>query len=150
MKIVIDTNIVFSAVINSQGKIGDLIFKSSNCFHFYSADYLLFELSNHREKLKKLSKLSDAQLTKSLYHISRKIRFIDEQIIPREIWVDSEKNVSEIDIDDVDFVSMTKYLNGILWTGDKRLHNGLKKSDFVQVMNTDELLDFRNEILKRG
>jgi len=110
----------------------------------------LFELSNHREKLKKLSKLSDARLTKSLYHISRKIRFIDEQIIPREIWVDSEKNVSEIDIDDVDFVSMTKYLNGILWTGDKRLHNGLKKSDFVQVMNTDELLDFRNEILKRG
>ncbi|RLD60811.1 MAG: hypothetical protein DRJ05_03905 [Bacteroidetes bacterium] len=149
MKIIIDTNIVFSAVINSQGKIGDFIFKSSNCFHFYSADYLLFELSNHREKLKKLSKLSDARLTKSLYHISRKIRFIDEQIIPREIWVDSEKNVSEIDIDDVNFESMTKYLNGILWIGDKRLHKGLKKSKFIQVMNTNELLEFRNEILTR-
>lgn len=92
--------------------------------------------------------MNDKQLTKSIYHISRKIRFIEEQIIPQEIWVDSEKVVSEIDTDDIDFVSMTKYLNGILWTGDKLLYNGLKKSNFVRVMNTNELWEFRNEIKK--
>jgi predicted nucleic acid-binding protein len=35
-KIIIDTNIIFSCLLNSQGTIGDLIFNSDDVFVFYS------------------------------------------------------------------------------------------------------------------
>lgn len=35
MKVVVDTNIVFSAILNSNGLIGELLFNSGNQFEFY-------------------------------------------------------------------------------------------------------------------
>ena len=35
MKIVVDTNIVFSAILNSDGHIGELLFNSEEQFEFY-------------------------------------------------------------------------------------------------------------------
>lgn len=35
-KIIVDTNIIFSCLLNSQGTISDLIFNSDNIFEFYS------------------------------------------------------------------------------------------------------------------
>lgn len=40
MKIVVDTNIVFSAILNSNSAIGDLLLNSDKEFQFYSASYL--------------------------------------------------------------------------------------------------------------
>jgi predicted nucleic acid-binding protein len=34
MKIVVDTNIIFSALLNSNGNIGDLLFNSDKDFEF--------------------------------------------------------------------------------------------------------------------
>ena len=39
MKIVVDTNIIFSAILNTNGKIGDLLLNSDDVFQFYSPDY---------------------------------------------------------------------------------------------------------------
>ena len=44
---------------------------------------------------------------------------------------------------DLDFVALTYYLKGFLWTGDKILYNGLKKKGFKKVVNTQELLTKR-------
>ena len=57
MKIVVDTNIVFSAILNSKGKIGDLLLNSGKYIDFYSVDYLRYEIGNHYDKLSKLSKI---------------------------------------------------------------------------------------------
>jgi len=40
MKVVVDTNIVFSAILNSNGKIGDLLLNSGKLIDFYSVDYM--------------------------------------------------------------------------------------------------------------
>lgn len=48
-----------------------------------------------------------------------------------------------IDIDDTDFVALTKFLKATLWTGDKVLYNGLKKKNFKKLINTAELLALR-------
>ena len=91
MKIVVDTNIVFSTLLNSDGVIGDLIYNSDRYFEFYSCSYMRFEIQKHWEKLKKISKLSDEQLEVSYTQILIKIKFINEEIIPVEIWLSSEK-----------------------------------------------------------
>lgn len=71
------------------------------------------------------------------------MNFINEEIIPLEIWLSSEQITNGIDIDDIDFVALTKFLKATLWAGDKVLYNGLKKSEFKRLLNTSELLALR-------
>ena len=143
MKIVVDTNIIFSTLLNSNSTIGDLLFNSDKHFEFYSCSYMRYEIQKHWERLKKISKLSDDQLQVSYTQVISKLKFINEEIIPEETWLASEEITKGIDIDDTDFVAMTKFLKATLWTGDKVLYNGLKKIGFKKLLNTKELLALR-------
>lgn len=127
MKIIVDTNIIFSGLLNTQGTIGDLIFNSDGVFEFYSCSYMQMEIEKHWAKLKRISKLSDAQLHESQLKMFSNIKFINEELIPQKIWLAAEKIVEDIDEDDSDFIALTKHLKGYLWTGDKELYNGLKR-----------------------
>lgn len=51
--------------------------------------------------------------------------------------------VKEIDINDIDFVALTKLLEGALWTGHKISYNGLKAAKFQSTINTTELIQQR-------
>lgn len=149
MKIILDTTIIFSGLLNTSRTIGDLIFDSETIFEFYSCDYMRFEIEKHWEKLKSISKLTDKELQESLFRLFTKIHFINEEQISEKIWLKAEKLTTDIDIDDTDFVALTEYLNGILWTGDKELYNGLKNKGFTKVINTQELLKIRSEQTKK-
>jgi predicted nucleic acid-binding protein len=59
MKIIVDTNIVFSALLNSNSHIGQLLLDSRNYFEFYSCKYLQKELFNHFHKIRAYTKLCD-------------------------------------------------------------------------------------------
>ena len=104
-----------------------------------------YEIQNHWERLKKISKLSDLQLETARHHIFSKIRFINEEIIPESTWRISEEIAQDIDIDDVDFIALTLFLNAVLWTGDKVLYKGLESIHFNSVINTQDLLIARSK-----
>jgi len=97
----------------------------------------------------KISKLSSEELQISYKQILLKLNFINEEIIPEKIWLISEKITQNIDVDDSDFVALTKYLKATLWTGDKTLQNGLKKNGFKKVLNTSELLALRTTKIEK-
>jgi predicted nucleic acid-binding protein len=143
MKIVVDTNIIFSVLLNSNSNIGNLVFNSHKHFEFYSCAYMRYEIKKHWERLKKISKLSDEQLQVSYTQVLSKLKFINEEIIPVETWLSSEEITKEIDIDDTDFVALAKFLKATLWTGDKVLYTGLKKLGFKKLLNTSELFELR-------
>lgn len=94
-------------------------------------------------KTEKNFKLSDQQLLVSYTQVLSKLKFINEEIIPVEIWLASEEITKRIDVDDTDFVALTKFLKATLWTGDKVLYNGLRKLNFTKLLNTTELLALR-------
>jgi len=143
MKIVVDTNIIFSTLLNSNSTIGDLLFNSDKHFEFYSCNYMRYEIQKHWERLKKISKLSEEQLQVSYTQAISKLKFINEEIIPVETWLSSEQITKGIDLDDTDFVALTKFLKATLWTGDKVLYNGLRRLEFKKLLNTTELLALR-------
>jgi predicted nucleic acid-binding protein len=147
-KIIVDTNIIFSCLLNSQGTIGDLIFNSENIFDFYSSQYMRFEIRKHWNKLTNISKLTDLQLETAYEKMLTKLTFINEELIPQNDWEKAEILVEEIDLDDSDFVALTKYLKGILWTGDKPLYDGLKVKRFRTVYNTQDMIKLRNRLTK--
>jgi hypothetical protein len=78
--------------------------------------------------------LSDKQLEISYTQVLSKIKFINEEIIPAELWLASEEITKEIGIDDTDFAE--KFLKATLWTGDKVLYSGLKKRNFKKIFLT--------------
>ncbi len=145
MKIIIDTNIIFSTLLNTKGAIGDLVFNSNECFTFYSCSYMRFEIQKHWNKLLKISKLTDEELHVAYDRVMLKIRFINEELIPASVWEASENLVADIDIDDIDFVALQSFLGGKLWTGDKPLYNGLKSKGFEDVLTTPELVELRKK-----
>ena len=144
MKIIVDTNIIFSALLNSNNVIGDILFNSDEVFQFYSCSYMRLEIEKHWVKLKRISKLSDNALGTTLQGVLSKVTFINEELIPEKTWLWAEQIVDDIDKDDVDFVAVTKHLKGNLWTGDKDLYRGLKEKKFKKVFVTSELSNLRS------
>ena len=139
MKIIVDTNIVFSAILNSSSRIGKILLNSKEHFQFFTCNYLRVEIQRHRNKLLKITKLSEAQLTELEELITQKITFIDERLIPQDILIKTEAQLKTIDTDDTVFVALTKHLEGKLWTGDMQLYNGLKAKRFKDIILTAEL-----------
>ena len=65
MKVAVDTNIVFSAILNTNSKIGDILMNSESIFEFRSVMYLKEEIEKHKGKLANLSGLSENQVKQS-------------------------------------------------------------------------------------
>ena len=139
MKIIVDTNIVFSAILNSNSRIGKILLNSKEHFQFFTCNYLRIEIQRHRNKLLKLTKLSEDQLSELQELITQHITFIDERLIPQDLLLKTETQLKAIDPDDTVFVALTKHLEGKLWTGDLQLYNGLKAKRFKDIILTSEL-----------
>jgi len=139
MRVVIDTNIAFSAILNTNSLFARIILQPKSRLNLYSTDLLLIEIEEHKEKLKRLGNFTDIELNKSISIISSRIRFIDAKLIPPSVLKNSEKLLLDIDIDDTEFVALTTHIRGRLWSGDKIFQNGLIKKGWNKFISTDEL-----------
>jgi len=139
VKIIVDTNIVFSGILNSNSQIGKILINSNKHFEFYSCDFLKVEIQKHQEKLLKLTKLSREELNELEMLVTSNIKFLNEGLIPKRDFMEAIDLLEGIDIKDTPFVALTNYLKGTLWTGDKVLLNGLKAKNFKKVITTSDL-----------
>jgi predicted nucleic acid-binding protein len=130
LKIIVDTNIVFSAILNSNSRIGKI---------FFTCNYLRVEIWKHRNRLLNLTRLTEEALTELEVLTTQRIRFIDERLLPRELLLNTETLLQSIDRNDTPFVAWTQHLEGKLWTGDMQLYNGLKARHFEDALTTAEL-----------
>ena len=150
MIIIVDTNIAFSAILNTKSIIGDLILNSNKIFQFWSCHYLWEEIDRHWDKLKRISKLGDSELLESQRLVYKNISFIDEGQIPKTHRLRGYKLVKEIDLNDIVFVALNEYQKSILWTGDKALINGLKLIGYDRVVTTEEMVKLRKRLEKNN
>ncbi len=139
MRIVVDTNIVFSALLNTNSKIAQIILQPKTRLNFYTTEQLLFELKEHRDKIKNLTDYSDYELDRVIRLITHKIKFINVNFVPAEIYNKSALLTHDIDEDDCEFVALTDHIRGKLWSGDKRLIKGLLNKRWKKFIATEEL-----------
>ena len=139
--IIVDTNIVFSAILNAKSIIGEILFQNGDQLEFYTSEYLREEIDNHRDRILELSKTNEQAVNQVVYQVFKRISFISAQQIPFEFWASSASIVRDIDMDDLPFVALTKYLDGDLWTGDMELLNGLRAKGFDRCVTTKELIE---------
>ena len=141
MIVIIDSNIVFSAILNSQNKIGQLIINSSNIFRFYTVSLLKDEIERHKDKLLSISGFTDEQYQNSYQKIIRRINFVDDILIPDDVIEDAINLVADIDENDILFIALTNHLHAKLWTGDKKLISGLKIKGYSKILTTNDMYD---------
>ncbi len=139
MKVIVDANIVFSGILNSNGKIGDLLINSQRHFNFIAPDFLRAEIFKHHSRLVKISGMSLEQVRESEFQVCKDITFISAEQIKRSAWHIAEKLVADIDPKDTHYVAYSKHFRCKIWSGDKELMKGLAKKGFTAFISTDEL-----------
>lgn len=145
MKVIVDANIIFSGILNSNGKIGDLLINSRKHILFIAPEFLRTEIFKHHSKLCKISGMTTAQLREAEYQIYKEITFISEEQIKLSCWLAAQKLVADVDPKDIQYVAYSKHFRCKIWSGDKTLMSGLAKKGFTDFMTTDELYHWRQD-----
>ena len=140
MRLLVDTNIIFSALLKKGSKALDIIM--SDKFEVFIPKFLIIEIFKHKEKIIRVSKLSEDEVIESLYLILKYCTVMNDEDIPGEILNQAFQDVKEIDPKDVVFVAAAITLDARLWSGDKKLINGLKDKNINIFVRTKDLVEF--------
>lgn len=145
MRFIIDANIVFSGILNSNGKIGDLLINSKAYFDFIAPDFLRSEIRNHYPRLIKISGLTIEEVQEAEFQLYKDIIFISEEQIKISHWIAADALVADIDPKDTHYIAYSKQFRCKIWSGDKALIKGLAKQGSTNFITTDELYKLREQ-----
>ncbi len=141
IKFVVDSNIIFSAILNTNSRIAQILLMGSDFYDFYAPKYIRSEIWEHREKIKKIAKLSDEDFIETYELVLKNVTILNHSIADKKNYQEAFELCKNIDVDDIPFVAFSKYLKCKLWTGDKKLINGLQEKGFKNAITTDELFE---------
>ncbi len=131
MELIIDANILMSALVTTQGFTYDLIFNDK--IKLSAPEYLLEEFKEHKGEIIEKSNLSDEDLQIFLSLISSRIKFIEKNEFKQFIGPASEITP---DINDTEYFALALKRNCAIWSNDKKL----KQQDKIKVYSTAELI----------
>lgn len=132
MKLIIDANIIISALISMKGKTRDLIFLED--ITLFAPEYLLEEVEKYKRIIIKKSKLD-----KELFSLANQILFSKIKLIPFSKFkhkIKESKNICP-DPDDEEYFALALSKKIPIWTDDKRL----KQQSKVKIISTTEMIE---------
>lgn len=130
MKVVVDSNIIFSASLSENSKFRKLL---NNSEHEFIAPYELFEeIFSNLDKIIKYSKSSETETIKYLNQLLSKLTYYHLDLIPKEVYEQAYNICKDYDASDTPFVALAIHLEAKLWTGDK-IKNHLIKQGFADL-----------------
>lgn len=142
--VIVDTNIVFSALVNKNSEIATILLRSEQ--PLLMPKYGFVELFKYKEKICAVSKHSKDEVLELLYELIRHIDFFDENSISVEALQKAWELVRNVDAKDLLFVALTIEMGGLLWTGDKQLRAGLETRGFDELfLPTDDAGNFASD-----
>lgn len=133
--IIIDTNIIFSALLSVRSQFTEFIFKSE--YDLFVCELVLVELFKRKEKIIQRSQLTEDELIKVYHILLRRINLYKEDLISIENRSLAYEFCRDVDETDTPHVALTLQLQGLLWTGDKKLKAGLKQKGFEYFFEPD-------------
>ena len=127
-KIIIDSNLIFSALRTKNNHIREKIDRED--LQFYAPNFLIVEIFKYKNTIIEKSKESEDDVYELLSIILSKIKFVNEDAISLGNVIQAFRLCSDIDEKDTPFVALTLELDGKLWTRDKPLKEGLMRKGF--------------------
>jgi len=146
VKLVVDTNIIFSGLLSPVGTISDLLINSSNKFELFFPTTILEELDNHEAKILKISGYTKREMMYQRRILLKGIDLIDLESIKTSTLIKALELTKDVDEFDAPFIALALDLECSVWTGDKKLINGLKNRGVDWILSTDEIIKIRDEV----
>ncbi|MDO8538541.1 MAG: PIN domain-containing protein [archaeon] len=136
MILVVDANIIFSAIIKS-GNTKFLLLLLDN--ELYSPDYFFEEFEKHLQELCERTGLNEEQIKQALETL---IEIAGIKFVALEKFIPERELAKEIsgDPNDASYFGLAIFLNCPIWSNDKRL----KKQNKVRIITTKELIEELN------
>ena len=120
MKLAVDTNILFSALLG--GRISKTFARAVVNLELHTTSTTVEELRRHLDKIARYSTLSTETLKTTLNEIlTEDVVIHDTMEMPQSVKEEAKRLVAGVDPDDWPFVALAMYLDIPLWTGDKAL-----------------------------
>lgn len=129
MKVVVDANVIFAAII---GRKFTLNLICSKDFEFYAPEFIFIELEAYRDILKEKGKIDDLKFDAIVAELCRNIKLVSYLEFCHFL-----SNAREIcpDKDDIMYFALAMELNCPLWSNDRKL----KQQNMVKIYSTDEM-----------
>ena len=145
VNVVVDTNIVFSGILNQNGSISDILLNSADVFEFYAPSSIVEELDNHHQKLVSISGLSEKEIRFLKRMLFKKINLIDLERIGSNNWKEAIALTKDVDEYDAPFIALSLELESPLSTGDKKLIKGLERKGVEWIFDTIRMREVREK-----
>lgn len=131
MKLVLDSNIIFSALIKKSTTRNIIL---SDVFELHAPEYIFNEITKHKELLLKKSKMNEEEFDALLLLLQKHIRFVPKAKYNEKMAL-AEDILRDIDITDSPFLALALALNCSIWSNDGHF----KQQDKVVAYTTKEL-----------
>ena len=134
MKVVLDSNIIFSALISGKELYLDIF----RALEIYVPDFIFLEISKYEKLIIKKRKIVDE------FSFFVRELFTEITVIPKfGISIDNfNKAISlcaDVDPKDTPYIALSIELDIPLWTNDKKLIQGLYCKDYKKIITTEEI-----------
>jgi predicted nucleic acid-binding protein len=136
MELVVDANVVISALIKGKQKTSELLF--SDRVNLFAPEFLFEEIQKHKKDVQDKTGLPESELDTAISIIKSRIKLVPFSEFRNQI--EKAKETCP-DPDDNEYMALSIKLKCPLWSNDKRL----KSQNEVKVINTSELLAALNE-----
>lgn len=134
MRIVIDSNIIFSALISGKKLYID-IFKA---LQLYVPDFIFREISKYEDRIIKNTKIAN-EFTFFSRELFSEIIVIPKFGISKENYKKAFSLCKDIDPKDTPYLALSIELDIPLWTNDKKLIQGLLEKNYKKIITTEEI-----------
>ncbi len=134
MKIILDSNILFSALIKNSLTRAIIFAAPDNLFLL--PEYFFEEFKKHKELILKKSELEEFEFDIILQQLFLKITIIPDEIT-KPYYQKAYDIIKTIDPKDTSFIAcVLAYNDSVLWSDDKKLKN----QELISVFNTSEII----------
>lgn len=131
MKVVVDSNIIFSTLVHSENRVSRILFVEEE-IEFFIPRIAIVEIFKYKEKILQAAQCEEAILLEQFHRVLKRLSFVDEDRISMKNYAAAWQLCKDVDPKDFLFVALTLELDGLLWTHDRVLTNGLKEQGFTQ------------------
>ena len=145
MNLIVDTNIAISSLITPRSNISKIIFRDLGNSALIAPSFMFEEILDKYKRIIKITGYSDEQLKELLYLLVKRIDFIENELIDFKHQKEAYGLVKEIDPKDLLFVALSLQTGQPIWTGDLKLHKGLRKRGFDNILTTNEIIQRTKE-----
>jgi predicted nucleic acid-binding protein len=135
-KYVIDSNILFGAIISSRR----IYFEIIKNFDLYAPDYVLKEIEKYEEFLLKKTKLPKKELNSFLIKLFKGVTILPAIILDKKSKQRAMELCKDVDEKDAPYIALAIELDIPFITNDKKLYKGLKKKGFSEILLFEDIL----------